>query len=131
MSNQHIRLRIQITRLDPVQPRLWHLVRHDLAAQMTGYFHYGPEVGMDKGDITTYTSSVTPDVARVGLNAPALAQAVRNMLNQYGLPQQFGVGVAILRLPESFSHEQKRQLTLATELAPAFEWLEVIETAEG
>lgn len=131
MSNQYIRLRIQITRLDPVQPRLWHLVRHDLAAQMSGYFHYQPEVAMDQGDVTTYTASVTPDVARVGLNASAFAQAVRNMVKEYGLPQRLGVGVAILRLPEGFNHEQKRQLTLAAELAPTFEWLEIVETAEA
>jgi hypothetical protein len=131
MIHHRIRLRIQITRLDPIQPRLWQLVRHDLGAQLRGFFQYEPEIGMDQGDLTTYMIAVTPDTARVGLNAPAFALAIRKMVNEYGLPQRFGVGVAIVRLPEAFSHDQKRQLTHSMDLAPTFEWLEIVETAEG
>ncbi len=128
-ENQYIRVRIRIARLDPVPPRLWHLVRQDLGQQMRGYFHYSPDIGMDQEHVTIYTTSVTPDVARVGLHAPAFAEAVRNMIAQYGLPQRFDVGVAILRLPQEFDHARRQELNRSPDLTPALDWLEVIATA--
>jgi len=128
-ENQYIRVRIRIARLDPVPQRLWQLVRQDLGQQMRGYFHHTPEIGMDQENVTIYTTSVTPDVARVGLNAPAFAEAVRNMIAEYGLPQRFDVGVAILRVPQRFDHVKQQELRTSADLAPALDWLEVIAAA--
>lgn len=130
MENQHIRVRIIITRLDPVRERLWHLVRQDLAQQLTQYFHYRPELEQDRDQTTLIHVPVTPTVAQVGLHAPAFAQAVRKMLDEYGLPQRFAVALAILRSRETLTHEHMRQLKRSNERIPDFDWLEVIETAE-
>jgi hypothetical protein len=128
--SHNIRVRIILTRLDPLKPRLWQIVRQDFAQQMTEYFHGRPEMGMDQGEVTVIHTSVTRSVAQVGLHAPAFALAVGNMLRQYGLPQRFHVSAAILSTPVSIPREALVVLHRSTEPAPEgehFTWLGMAE----
>ena len=125
-----IRVRIVITRLDPLTPRLWTIVRQDLGQQLTEFFHYRPEMGVDQGEVTVIHASVTPAIARVGLHAPAFALAVGNMLRQYGLPQRFSITVAILSTPPTITREALVALHRSSQPAPnaeGFTWLGVAE----
>lgn len=126
-----IRVRIIVTRIDPLTPRLWAMVRHDLSRQITEYFHYRPEMGVDQGNVTVLHASVTPTVARVGLHAEAFAQAVGNMIREYGLPHRFTVQVAVLSMPSATPRDVLVSLHRSTDAAPPIEGVTVLDVAEN
>ena len=128
---EQIRVRILITTPDPISPRLWGVVRQDLASQLRDYFQHRPELLLERDGVTTIHTSVSEGVARVGLNAPAFALAVVNMLRLYQLPQRFQVRLAILGLSSpAFNRDSQRILSQSLDLVPVADGLREIETAD-